>query len=49
MDVKPEKAAGTSEYAGHTYYFCCAACKQKFDRNPKAYVGTEPAKAAPPT
>jgi YHS domain-containing protein len=26
MDVDPEKAAGSFEYAGETYYFCSEAC-----------------------
>jgi uncharacterized membrane protein YraQ (UPF0718 family)/YHS domain-containing protein len=28
-----------SEYAGRTYYFCGAGCKEKFDREPGRYVG----------
>lgn len=44
MDVKPEKAAGKSEQGGKTYYFCCTGCKQKFDQNPQAYLGSQTAK-----
>ncbi len=40
MDVDPAKAAGSSEYKGQTYYFCGASCKEKFDIDPKSYVGT---------
>jgi uncharacterized protein len=29
-----------SEYAGRTYYFCGAGCKEKFDREPGRYVGS---------
>lgn len=32
------KAAGKSVYKGKTYYFCCAACKPMFDKNPAKYV-----------
>lgn len=40
MDVEPATAAARSEYQGETYYFCGAACKEKFDLNPAQYVGT---------
>ncbi|HEX9872331.1 MAG TPA: YHS domain-containing protein [Candidatus Tectomicrobia bacterium] len=39
MQVDPQKAAGTSEYQGRTYYFCSTGCKQKFDQNPGHYAG----------
>jgi Cu+-exporting ATPase len=39
MQVDPEKAAGKSEYKGHTYYFCNPGCKKKFDENPARYAG----------
>ena len=32
------KAAGKSVYKGKTYYFCCPACKPKFDANPAKYI-----------
>ncbi len=38
MQVDPQKAAGTSEYAGQTYYFCGTGCKKKFDANPAQYL-----------
>jgi Cu+-exporting ATPase len=38
MQVDPNKAAGTSQYQGKTYYFCAKACKAKFDANPAQYV-----------
>lgn len=42
MTVRPETAPAQTEYKGETYYFCCAACKQKFDEMPTAYAsGTE--------
>ena len=34
MQVDPNKAAGTSEYQGKTYYFCNPSCKRKFETNP---------------
>jgi len=39
MNVKPEQAAGHSQYGGQTFYFCCTGCKQKFDQNPQQYAG----------
>lgn len=39
MTVDPSRAAGgTSEFQGNTYFFCSKGCKQKFDKNPSAYV-----------
>jgi YHS domain-containing protein len=32
------KAVGKSVYKGKTYYFCCAGCKPKFDKNPEKYI-----------
>jgi YHS domain-containing protein len=42
MDVEDEASAPTSEYEGQTYYFCCDACKEEFDRSPEEYVDREP-------
>src|SRR5213075_694998 len=28
----------TSDYRGHTYYFCSEGCKAKFDAEPERYV-----------
>ena len=33
-----DQAAGKSVYKGKTYYFCCAGCKPKFDKNPEKYI-----------
>ncbi len=30
MDVEPSTAKHKLEYAGKTYYFCCASCLEKF-------------------
>jgi P-type Cu+ transporter len=38
MNVDPQKAAGQSEHAGKTYWFCAAACKRKFDAAPQQYL-----------
>ncbi len=45
MDVQPEQAAGQSEYQGRTFYFCCPACKEKFDKEPDRYARPEAATA----
>jgi len=36
--VKKSDAAGSHEYNGKTYYFCCADCKEKFVENPEKYT-----------
>ena len=38
MTVGSGEEAGSSEYQGKTYYFCSAACKGRFDRNPRPFV-----------
>jgi P-type Cu+ transporter len=38
MTIEPAQALYTGEYQGETYYFCSAACKEQFDRNPVAYA-----------
>jgi phosphatidylglycerol:prolipoprotein diacylglycerol transferase len=38
MDVEEQKAAGTSQYKGTSYFFCSKSCKEKFDRNPEQYA-----------
>jgi len=38
MEVSEEKAAGTSEYGGKTYFFCSEYCKQEFDKDPEKYL-----------
>ena len=27
------------EHEGHTYYFCCAGCIERFQANPAQYIG----------
>jgi YHS domain-containing protein len=38
MNVEEQRAAGTSQYQGRSYFFCSNSCKEKFDRNPEQYV-----------
>jgi Cu+-exporting ATPase len=38
MDVAPETAAGRSDHAGTTYYFCSTHCKQRFDADPRSFL-----------
>ncbi len=38
MTIDPATAAGTSEYKGHTYYFCALSCKKSFDEDPEKYL-----------
>jgi Cu+-exporting ATPase len=41
MTIDAEKAAGTSEFQGESYYFCSPACKEKFDANPAQFAVAE--------
>jgi Cu+-exporting ATPase len=38
MDIEIANAAGHTEHAGQTYYFCGSKCKEKFDHNPAQYL-----------
>ncbi len=38
MAVDPGKAKYKSEHKGTWFYFCCAGCKQVFDRKPEEYI-----------
>jgi YHS domain-containing protein len=38
MKVSEGQAKYTSMHNGTKYFFCCAACKQEFDKNPSKYV-----------
>ena len=40
MNLKDEDVQAISAYRGTTYWFCSAACKQKFDQGPEKYVDT---------
>jgi Cu+-exporting ATPase len=36
--IKKSEAAGSHEYNGKTYYFCCPNCQEKFLENPEKYA-----------
>ncbi len=38
MDVDPHTARYSTVHDGHTYYFCSAGCKTKFDADPTPYI-----------
>ncbi len=38
MTVDEKSPAAKSEYKGKVYYFCCTACKEKFNKAPEKYV-----------
>ena len=38
MTVDRTSAKYKSEFDGNSYYFCCAGCKQTFDRQPEKYT-----------
>jgi len=39
MSLDPLHAAGSAVHDGGTYYFCSKSCQQKFQANPKRYLG----------
>ena len=44
-DVDEKRASQrllTSEQENRLYYFCCEECKAQFDREPGAFITTEP-------
>ena len=48
MTVDPERAAGTLDYNGTTYYFCSKGCVAKFSADPQKYLsGQRETMAAP--
>ncbi len=48
MMVTPAKAAGSTEYEGHTYYFCARSCLAKFHADPQKYLYPSEAPAVKP-
>jgi Cu+-exporting ATPase len=44
MDVEPERAAGSHNYDGQTYYLCSEHCLAKFKENPERYVRSDAAR-----
>ena len=47
MTVDPTKAAGKSEYEGHTYHFCSKGCVGKFEADPERYLHPVPERPKP--
>jgi YHS domain-containing protein len=41
MTVPADPSAHPLERDGVTYYFCRAGCRQEFERNAGAYLGSE--------
>jgi len=46
MTVDPDRAAGSFEYQGKTYYFCSKHCLHRFQENPESFL-TKPAAVTP--
>jgi YHS domain-containing protein len=38
MNVTETEAKYTSTYGDRKFYFCSAACKQQFEKNPQKYA-----------
>lgn len=38
MEVNPETARASAEYAGRKYYFCCPHCAERFKADPEKYL-----------
>jgi Cu+-exporting ATPase len=47
MEVETKSSAGTSSYAGETYYFCSLSCQTAFDGNPAKYLAAKGAGVHP--
>ena len=41
MSIEPATARHQFEHAGHTYYFCCARCREKFIADPARYLDAQ--------
>ena len=39
--VDPALSQYVSEFEGATYYFCSAACQERFEQDPKRYARSE--------
>ena len=37
-EIEDPADAAYSDYQGKRYYFCCPACKPKFDKKPRRYI-----------
>jgi len=38
MNVEPDRAAGSYEHKGQTYYFCSQHCLAKFKEDPEKFL-----------
>jgi Cu+-exporting ATPase len=38
MEIDDETAAASTVFEGKRYYFCCAACKDKFLNAPRKFI-----------
>ncbi len=47
MEIAPEEAAESAEYAGRTYYFCSPDCAARFKADPESYAAPEQAEPSP--
>ncbi len=47
MEIGPEAAADSAEYAGRTYYFCSPDCAARFKSDPESYAAPEQAEPSP--
>ena len=39
MEISRLTAPASYDYDGKTYYFCADLCRDKFEANPKQYIG----------
>jgi Cu+-exporting ATPase len=49
MQVNPQSASVSQTHEGHTYYFCCAGCANKFRADPAKYLNPAKAPVQQPT
>src|SRR3954452_7395104 len=47
MKVDPAKTPHHAEHEGTIYHFCSAGCREKFQRDPEAYLKRAPAPKTP--
>jgi Cu+-exporting ATPase len=38
MEVNPAESSLKSEVNGHSFYFCSAECKRRFDEHPQVFI-----------
>jgi heavy metal translocating P-type ATPase len=47
MEVERASAAGQSQHAGETWYFCSPACQARFEADPARFIGQKNAEVPP--